>query len=283
MALPELAGYNLRRMLKAGDIRLNGARIRKDFETAVGDIIEVYMPEELRGEPEFDICYEDRNIIILNKAPGVVIRDETGKSSSDLYSMVKQYMLDENEYIEELGCIPFALDNFDEYTGGLTVFAKNAEAFDYLRVAARQRRVRRVFQAIVAGRPKQDVGEFQHFYQRDSHRERVSDERMQGAIPIYTKYRVLQSSGTYSLLEVQPVTGIANQERMHLHAAGYPVLGDPVYGDAKINKKTGIRYQALWSTEIDFATGVNNMLEYLNGRCVRTQDVRFPLVNLADE
>lgn len=282
-ALPVLAGYNLKKMLKAGDIRLNGARIRKDFETAVGDIIEVYMPEELRGEPEFDICYEDRNILILNKRPGVQIRDDSGQGRQDLISVVRQYMMDEGEYIEELGCIPFALDSFDAYTGGLTMFAKNAEAFDYLRLAARQRRIKRVFQAIVSGQPAQSVGEFQHFYARENHRERVSTSNMQGAMPIYTRYKVLQSSGTYSLVEVEPVTGLVNQERLHLQAAGFPILGDPVYGDPRLNRKTGIRYQALWSTQIGFATGVNNILEYLNGRCVRTQDILFPLVNLAEE
>lgn len=282
-ALPVLADYNLKRMLRNGDIRLNGMRIRKDFETAEGDIIEVYLPEDLRGEPEFDICYEDRNILILNKRPGSVIRAEAGSGIKDLLSLVRQYMIDEEEYIEELGCIPFALDDFDVNTGGLTMFAKNAESFDYLRLAARQRRIRRVFQAIVSGKPDHDSGEFQHFYTRDSHRERVASTKMQGAVPIYTRYKVLSSSGTYSLLEVEPVTGIVNQERVHLGAAGYPILGDPIYGDLKLNKKTGIRYQALWSTEIGFATGVNNILEYLNGRCVRTHDIFFPLVNLAEK
>ena len=62
-ALPALSGYNLKKMLRGGDIRLNGARIRKDYETAVGDIIEVYLPEELQGAPELDVVYEDRNIL----------------------------------------------------------------------------------------------------------------------------------------------------------------------------------------------------------------------------
>lgn len=282
-ALPQLAGYNLKKMLRSGAIRLNGSRIRKDFETAGGDIIEVYMPDELRGQPDFKICYEDRNIIILNKNPGAIIRAEADDPRPDLYGLVRQYMIDENEYIEELGCIPFALDSFDPNTGGLTVFAKNAEAFDYLRMAARQRRIRRVFQAIVAGRPPQDAGELQDFYARDERRERIASEKMQGSVPIYTRYKVLQSSGTYSLVEIEPVTGFLNQERIHLHAAGFPIIGDPIYGDQKLNKRTGLRYQALWSTEVDFATGVNNILEYLNGRCVRTKDIFFPLINLEDE
>ena len=280
-ALPALSGYNLKKMLRGGDIRLNGARIRKDYETAVGDIIEVYLPEELQGAPELDVVYEDRNILILNKRPGWLVQAPAGSGERDMLTLVRQYMIDEHEYIEELGCIAFAVDNLDQFTGGLTMFAKNAESFDYLRLSARQRRIRRVFQAIVVGRPPHDRGEFQHFYLKDGRREGIYSDKPPGGVPIYTRYKVLNTSGAYSLLEVEPVTGYLNQERMHLTAAGYPIVGDPVYGDPRVNRKTGIRYQALWSTEVGFATGVNNILEYLNGRCVRTKDILFPLVNLA--
>lgn len=64
-----------------------------------------------------------------------------------------------------------------------------------------------------------------------------------------------------------------------MEAAGFPILGDNLYGDMKANKKLGIKYQALWATTISFDTGVNNMLEYLNGKMIQTEDIDFPLVN----
>ncbi|MEG2958041.1 MAG: RluA family pseudouridine synthase, partial [Christensenellaceae bacterium] len=73
-----------------------------------------------------------------------------------------------------------------------------------------------------------------------------------------------------------------NQERAHMEAAGFPILGDAIYGEPKLNKKLGIKYQALWATKIEFTTGVNNVLEYLNGKQVRTRDVNFPIVNLEE-
>ena len=108
---------------------------------------------------------------------------------------------------------------------------------------------------------------------------RVSAKKMRGSVPIYTRYRVLESNGIFSVVEIEPVTQYLNQERAHMEAAGYPILGDRLYGDARANKKLGIKYQALWANRIRFNTGVNNMLEYLNGKTIETEDIDFPLVN----
>lgn len=275
---PQLAAFNLRKMLKQGDIRLNGARIRKDFETAAGDIIEIYLPPEVQETPRLEICYEDRNIIVINKMPGIVVRDPVG--GADLIGMVREHMENKEEYIEELGCIPVALDMLDEFTGGLTLIAKNSDAYDCLREAGRQRRIRHIYQAIVKGQPPEELGEFQHFYLREGPKERVLPNRPPGAVAMYTRYHLLQTNGEFSLLELEPVTGVRDQARIHLLAVGLPVLGDPVYGDLRLNRRLGLRYQALWSTEMTFSTGSNNFLEYLNGHWVRTDDIRFPLVNI---
>lgn len=279
-ALPQLAEQNMKKMLRNGDVRLNGTLIKKDYELAEGDVIEVYLPDHMRGRPQLDICYEDRNILVAQKKPGVTV--QSAGSGKDLLSLVRNYMLSEGEYLEEAGYVPLAVENLDVNTGGLTMFAKNAETYDFLWSARRERRIRHVFQALVHGTPAYDAGELQHFYAGDAHRERVSKDRLPGGVPIYTRYRVLKSSGPYSLLEIEPVTAVPNQERIHLLAAGYPIVGDPVYGDPKLNKKTGVRYQALWSTEIGFVTGTSNHLGYLNGRSIRTDDIVFPLVSLVE-
>ncbi|MBD5559548.1 MAG: RluA family pseudouridine synthase [Clostridia bacterium] len=277
-AFPGLAAYNLKKMLRQGDIRLNGVRIRKDFETAAGDIVEIYLPDAIRETPRLEICYEDRNIIVINKMPGIPVRDADGRE--DLCSMVRMHMENKDEYIEELGCIPVPLDVLDEYTGGLTLVAKNSDAYDSLHEAGRQRRIRHVYQAIVRGEPPRESGEFQHFYLREGQREHVLTNRPPGAVPMYTRYHLLTTSGEFSLLELEPVTGLRDQVRIHLLAVGYPVVGDPVYGDLRLNRRLGLRYQALWSTEMAFSTGSNNILEYLNGQWVRTDDIHFPLVNI---
>lgn len=277
-AFPRLAPYNLKKMLRQGEIRLNGMRIKKDFETAAGDIIEIYLPPEIREIPRLEVCYEDRNLLVINKTQDIPVRNDEGRPN--LLSMVRDHMLGRNEYMEELGAVPFALDMLDEHTGGLTLVAKNADAYDCLHEAGRQRRIRHIYQAIISGCPEKETGEFEHFYFRDTQHEQVLSHRPQGAVPMYTRYHVLQSNGEYSLLELEPVTNIPNQVRIHLLAVDYPIVGDPVYGDARLNKRMGLRYQALWSTEISFSMGSGNFLEYLNGQRVATDDIRFPLVNL---
>ncbi|MEF9988015.1 MAG: RluA family pseudouridine synthase [Christensenella sp.] len=278
--LPEFADVNLKKMIRAGDIKLNGCLIKKDFAVEPEDIIEVYAPIEYERFPLLDIVYEDKNLIVLNKQPGTVVIAHEGDDSPELMSMVINYMRDAGEYSEELGCIPFACFKLDIYTGGLVMFAKNAEYFEAIRVAVRERRVRRVFRAIINGYPEHERGEFQHFYVKDAEDKfRVSSKKTRGALPIYTRYNVVESNGIFSIADIEPVTQYLNQERAHMQAAGYPILGDKLYGNDKVNKKLGIKYQALWATKISFNTGVNNMLEYLNGRVIETEDVNFPLVN----
>ncbi|MDL2236744.1 RluA family pseudouridine synthase [Christensenellaceae bacterium OttesenSCG-928-K19] len=279
-ALPELKNTNLKKMLRKGDVKLNGSVVKKDGALAAGDVVEVYMPIELDRAPSMEICYEDENIIVLNKQPGMLVTAGKGDDAPDLMSMVINYMKDKGEYFEDSGYIPFPCHKLDVYTGGLTLFAKNGDMFEQLREAKNQRRIKHVFQAIVKGSPEGEKGEFKHFYVKDSETKyHISDRQARGSVPIYTTYKVLRSNGEYSLLQVEPVTQIYNQERAHLEAAGYPILGDNVYGVPRLNKKLGIRYQALWATEIRFATGVNNVLEYLNGTKVMTDEIGFPLVN----
>ncbi len=278
--LPELASFNLKKMIKAGDIKLNGCLVKKDFEVEPGDIVEVYVPVEYERFPLLDIVYEDKNIIVLNKQPGTVVAGRVDAKTPELMSMVINYMRDAGEYSEEAGYIPFMCYKLDLYTGGLVMFAKNAEYFEAIREAVRQRRLRRIFRAIVKGQPEYARGDLRHFYVKDNKDQyRVSTRKMGGSVPIYTRYEVVESNGIFSIVDIEPVTQYLNQERAHMEAAGYPILGDQVYGDGKINKKLGIQYQALWATKICFDTGVNNMLEYLNGSVIETDDTNFPLVN----
>ena len=279
-SLPELKATNLKKLIRSGDIKLNGDRIKKDFAVQEGDVVEVYIPLEYERPPVLDIVYEDQNFIILNKQPGTAVMGRAGSDEPELMAMVINYMRDNHEYSEEFGSIPFACFKLDIYTGGLVMFAKNAEYFEAVREAMRQRRIRRIFRAIVKGCPEYEQGEFQNFYVKDGDdRYRVAQTKIRGAVPIYTRYHILRSNGKFSLLEIEPVTQYMNQERAHIDAVGFPILGDNLYGDVRLNKKMEIKYQALWATDIHFATGVHNMLEYLNGKTVSTHDINFPLVN----
>lgn len=278
--VPDLKNYNLNKILKNGEIRLNGIKINKDYEIAYGDVIEIYAKIESSDIAPLDICYEDKNFIIVNKQPGVSIVNPERSKVPDLLTAIEIYMKENGEYSERGGYVPFPCFNMDKYTGGLVMFAKNGDMYETFKEAMAQRRIKRIFKAIIKGCPPEKNGTFQHFYTKNANKAtQTVTQNSRNSIPVYTKYRVIRSDGRFSLVETEPVTGLEEQERVHMSAAGYPIIGDPVYGDNRLNKKLGIFHQALWATDIEFTTGVNNMLEYLNGKQVYTDDIVFPIVD----
>lgn len=280
-AIPELSKPI--KLLRAGEIRLNGQRTKKDLALSDGDVIELYAPLSLEQRMPLSVAYEDKNLLVINKEPGVAVYSPAS-GGNDLMAKVIGYMQERGDYVEELGYIPFPCFKLDVGTGGLVVFAKNGDFFESMRTAIRHRQIKRHFQAIIKGCPQYDKGELQHFYLKEGEdKYRVTSSKVQGAVPIYTKYDVLRTNGKFSLVAVEPVTQYLNQERAHLHAAGYPILGDAIYGDIRLNKKMGIRHQALWATKIVFQTGAGNVLGYLNGMTVETKEIGFPIVHLDED
>lgn len=278
--VPEMKNLNLNKILKNGEIRLNGVKINRDYQLAYGDIIEIYTKIDNLIVPTLDICYEDKNFIIINKQPGLSVVNPMRSKTPDLLSLIELYMKECGEYSESAGYVPFPCYTLDTYTGGLITFAKNGDMYETLREAIAQRRVKRIFKAIIKGCPPQKNGQFQHFYTKNANRAtQMITQNSHNAVPIYTRYHVIQTNGKFSLVKIEPVTSLEDQERVHISAAGYPIIGDPVYGDNRLNKKLGIFHQALWATNIEFTTGVNNMLEYLNGKQVYTDDVVLPIID----
>ncbi len=270
---------NIKKYIKQGEMRLNGIPVKKDFSLNEGDVLDLYLPQEIYTLQTINIVYEDSNLIIINKMQGVPIT--APKGSYCLMDFVVDYMRSKGEIIESTGNVPFACYKLDDNTGGLAMFAKNSDVYDAVRTAFRERRLRRVFKAIICGEPKYTHGEFAHFYLADDKgRVKISSDKSINAMPIYTKYDVITTNGEYSEVYLEPVTQIYNQERMQTQIAGYNILGDQLYGNPKINKQTGVWEQALWLTEIEFISGVRNILEYMNGKNIVTTDVVFPYVEM---
>ncbi len=278
--VPALQQFNLKKLFKSGEIKLNGSYIDKDYELEEGDLLELFLPIEMEPFPLLNIAYEDKNIIIVNKLPGLPVEPLPKQEGSNLLDVVTQHLQERGEYYAKLGYIPLVAMPLDVYTGGLVLIAKNAEIFDEVRRAVASRRIRRLFRAIVCGCPRYDLGELQHFYVRAGERCRMSDAKPAGGVPAYTRYEVLEAGRDFSVVEIDPVTLLPDQERAHMQVAGHPVLGDVKYGDARINKRVGIPYQILWATCIEFATGTGNVLGYLDTKAVHTNRYDFPFVDL---
>jgi RluA family pseudouridine synthase len=280
--LPGLKTGDVKKILKKGDVKVNGVRTKIDAAVSQGDVVEVYLPLKIAPYPKLDIVYEDPNLLVVNKQPGMSVVEDRDDGKPTLFSLVLKYMIENNLYFKETGDVPFACHRLDHNTGGLTMFAKNAAYFDLITQALSQRRIAKFYRTIVVGRPQKDEDELHGYLEKDSGaaRVRVISRHTKSALPIVTRYKVIKSSGDLSLLEVELVTGRTHQIRAHLASIGTPVLGDDKYGDRRANKRSGARYQALWATRLQFFTGPNNLLSYLDGMVIETDKINFPYVNL---
>jgi len=280
--LPGIKPGDAKKILKKGDIKVNGARTKKDAAVSRGDIVEVYLPRQAEPYPELDIVYEDPNLLIVNKQPGISVVDDKNDGKPTLLSLVLKYMIENNLYFEETGDVPFACHRLDHNTGGLTMFAKNAEFFDLITQALAQRRIAKFYRTIVVGKPPQDDAELHGYLDKDAGaaRVRITGRKTRSALPVVTRYKLIKTNGELSLLEVELVTGRTHQIRAHLASIGTPVLGDDKYGNRRTNKRFGARYQALWATRLKFFTGPNNLLSYLDGMVIETDKISFPYVEI---
>lgn len=283
--LPQLRPSEAARLLKKGDVKINGKRTKKDVELAVGDVLEVYAELPYDGFlPEADIAYEDQNLMIINKQPGISCVDDREDGKPTLYDVAEAHMKKRGEFDVSAMNVPYICHRLDHNTGGLVIVAKTQTVYDFMVKAFRERRVRKFYRAIVCGRPERSRGELLGYIIKDSAgaRVRVLQRPHRSALPAVTRYETVKTDGTLSLLDLELVTGRTHQARAHLASVGLPILGDDKYGNRRMNKKYGVRYQALWAYKIRFETGRNHFMEYLNGREVVTDHIEFPYVEIGE-
>lgn len=281
--LPRLRAGNLQKMLKQGDVRVNGVRVRRELAVHAGDVIELYLQRQYAELlPTCQVEYEDANLMLLNKPPGISCVPDRDDGKPTLGTVAEEHMRATGELDVARGVVPYVCHRLDYYTGGLVIVAKQEIIYDAVLEALRQRRIRKFYQCIVKGAPNPAAAELDDFLVKDARaaRVRIVKRQLPGALPIATRYRTLKSNGALSLLEVELVTGRTHQIRAHLASVGHPVLGDDKYGDRRLNKKHGVQYQALWACRLELPVGKNNPLEYLDGRVFEAGDVCLPYVGL---
>lgn len=256
--VPKSALY---KALRNKDIRVNGIRINENIDIFPGDVITLYIKDDILNgiNKEFllnksAIIYDDDNIVIVNKPTNILVQstdEEAGldKTLSDLYSerIIPCHRLDRN-------------------TSGLVIFAKDKESEKILLDMIKNNNIKKYYKCTVYGHPKVKSATLHSYLFKDSKNSIViiSDIKKRGYVEIITKYSVLKyNSDNTSILEVELITGKTHQIRAHLAHIGYPIIGDGKYGINKINKIFKKKYQELSSYKLEFIKAYGK-LSYLN-------------------
>ena len=234
MAQTDLSRSRIQVLIRSGHVRVNGAPARSSRRLDFGDILDVELPER---EPDLglvaeaiplDIVHEDPWILVINKPAGLVVHPGAGVRHGTLVHA----LLHHDPAIATVGGIgrPGIVHRLDRDTTGLMVVARDDRAWRALVEAIQARRVRRQYQALVWGDPREAEGTIETSFGRDLRdRRRMAVLRFGGRLA-RTHWRVLERFGVATLLQIQLDTGRTHQIRVHMDHLGHPVVGDPVYG-----------------------------------------------------
>ena len=272
-------------------IKLNGKRADISMKLSENDIVDMYINDEffapapddydfLNASKNISVVYEDENILLADKPVGLLSHPDKGEYVDTLICRVKRYLYEKGEFNpkDENSFTPALANRIDRNTGGIVMVAKNAESLRILNEKIKKRELHKYYLCIVHGRPEksEDILEGYLIKDEDKNQVKVYKKKREYAKTIRTKYRVLDTRGELSLIEIELLTGRTHQIRAHFASIGHPLLGDGKYGSNSQNKKYGYKKQFLYSYKLtfDFETD-GGTLDYLNGKSFEVSDIWF--------
>ena len=256
------------KMLRKKRIKLNGARAGGNEILCDGDTITLYLSDDTissftaaRAIPkqagDLDIVFEDDDILILNKPAGMLVHSDSPHSSDDLASRLICYLGGKGLLSDTF--TPAPSNRLDRNTSGIVACGKHPAAVRALNEAKSEKfYIAAVFGTI--NKPDRLVG----FISKDSQNNEVTVNSMSfpGSKQIITEFIPIGWGQGITLLKIKLVTGRTHQIRAQLMAAGFPVLGDPKYGDIRANERFALKSQLLHAAEYTFISNEGLLAKY---------------------
>ena len=285
----------LYKSIRLKKIKVNRKRAENNTILAEGDTVQCFLSDEFFDKkvskssfesitPHLDIIYEDENIMLLNKRPGVSVHEDEDGSTNTLITHVQAYLYSKGDYEpeNEQSFAPALCNRIDRNTGGIVIAAKNAEALRVMNDKIKKREIDKLYLAAVHGTPAPSSAMLKGYLIKDDKNNivRVYDKNApRGAKEIITKYKVIARAKDTSLLEVELLTGRTHQIRAHMAHIGHALVGDGKYGVNKGDRARGYKYQALYSYKLrfSFSEDEETVLDYLRGRefSIPKKDIYF--------
>ncbi len=291
-AAPLLPSSLCQKYLRLKRFKVNGRPGKGPDRLALGDRVQLYIGDEFFDRPSDEnayrrvsaprltVVYEDGQILLADKAPGVLCHHAEGEPPErTLLANIQAHLLLSGDWRpkEENSFAPALCNRIDRNTGGIVIAAKTAEALRVLNQKIRDRELDKRYLCAVRGVPSPSSGTLRGFLFKDAVKNRVyvRSSPEPGARTAVTEYRTLTSRDGLSLVECRLETGRTHQIRAQMAAAGWPLLGDGKYG-GKAAQAGGELRQALYSYKLTFAFSTDaGPLNYLRGQSFAAERVEF--------
>jgi 23S rRNA pseudouridine1911/1915/1917 synthase len=231
---PAVSRGAIQRLIDEGHIKVDGRVVKPTHHPRAGEQVEVHWPEARPAEsqPEempLDILFEDKDILVLNKPPGLVVHPSAGHEEHTLVNALLHHCAGQ---LSGIGGVarPGIVHRLDKDTSGCLVVAKNDEAHIPLAEQFAGRNVEKIYDTIACGEFSRESGEIRAAIARHpSHRKRMAATTGEGR-EAWTSYKVIETLNWSALVEATLHTGRTHQIRVHFQHIGHPVAGDEIYG-----------------------------------------------------
>lgn len=293
--VPRLTLGMLHKYCRSKRIKINNSRTEASYKLNEGDILQLYIndeffeaiekvkPEEAFRKienPNLKIVFEDKNIILVDKEPGIVVHADNQGDTNTLIAHIQAHLFQSGEWNPDdaYSFAPALCNRIDRNTGGIVIAAKTAEALRIMNDKIKNHEIKKKYLCIVHDRPSPASGKIDTFLRKDDKLNMVTvhKNRLPGAKTALTMYRTLTFRANLSLVECELITGRTHQIRAHMASIGNPLLGDGKYGLNEKNKPYNENGQLLYSYKLRFDfTTPSGVLDYLNGCEFTARQVPF--------
>lgn len=290
--LPALPMGLMQKFIRLKRIKINGKAVRPDARLSLGDTLQLYIGDAFfekpraidpflsKIHPRLDVLYEDANLMLVDKRPGLICHPDATEKVNTLITHAQAYLYQKGEYdsMDSQAFPPALCNRIDRFTGGIVIIAKTEAALNILNQKIRDREIEKRYLCAIHGRIVPPSGTLSGFIIKPQGAKRVTviHHAAPGAQRAETQYQTLETRDGLSLVECNLLTGRTHQIRAQFAAKGHPLLGDGQYGDSRRDERYHRSYQALYAYRVAFNFKTDaGILTPLKGRSWHVKTVPF--------